>query len=62
MMDDILKKAPTTQSFIFHDIDFLFVNFENLSSNSLLAVSKPPGNNCLNYRTDIKVHTSKRMG
>ena len=41
---------------------FLFVNFENLSLNSLSAVSKTPGNNCLNYRIDIEIRTSKRMG
>ena len=35
---------------------------DSLSSNSLLAVSKTPGSNYLNYRNDIKVHTSKRMG
>ena len=28
------------------------VNFENLNSNSLLTISKPIGNDGLNYRAD----------
>ena len=54
---------PHSQTFIFLDFYFCFVNFENLSSNLLLAVSKIiPGNNWLNYRTDINARTSKRIG
>jgi len=34
---------------------------KNLISNSLLAASKIPGYEVLNYRTDIKVRTSKHM-
>jgi len=35
---------------------------ENLISNSLLAASKIPGYEVLNYRTDLKVRASKHMG
>ena len=56
------KNGLITRAYCFSDILVIdAVNFENLSSNSLLAVSETPGNNCLNYRANIKVRTSKRM-
>lgn len=47
--------------YIGRHIESAIVNFSNLSSNSLLTVDEISGNDPLNYQTDVKVRTLKRM-
>lgn len=47
--------------YIGRHIESAIVHFANLSSNSLLTVDEISGNDPLNYQTDVKVRTLKRM-